>query len=368
MEGQPRVAHLVIALDHGGLERCALLWTQGRNRRAPGSTGVICLDRPGPLATLLPGDSVTCLAANRNRFAWDRSAVSRLRRHLRERDIRILHSHNTAARFYAALAVRHLPVRHLYTDHGTNRHLTGWSNRLRTAFMRRHTHCYAAVSEPAARALLATGQTTPDALHLVSNGIPERTGPTHDLRQELGLPPDAFVLGFAGRLAPEKGLDRLLQVFPALPPDIHLVIIGDGPAATGLKWQCESLAGAGRIHFAGARMEARACLPAFDLFVLPSLSEGLPLALLEAMAEGVPVAATATGQCAQVLDGGALGLLLPPDAHTWPPLLAAERQAIRAGERAARCAAAQRRIAGTFSLDQTLDHYETLYRSLDSAL
>ncbi len=362
----PRVAQLVIALDHGGLERCVILWTGARNARLPGSTGVLCLDRAGPLAAGLPADALQVLNADRTRFPWDRQAVARLRRHLQANAIDIIHSHNTAARFYAALAVRGTRVKHLYTDHGTNPHLgRGWRDRLRLWMMDAHTDCRVAVSAPAARAL--AGRQPADAvaaIPIIPNGIDPAPIGDRLLREQLNLPHGAILLGYVGRLAPEKGVDRLLRAFAALPVHCHLAIIGDGPARDALQRQAATDVGPNRIHFTGASNEARLRMPAFDLLLLPSRGEGLPLVLLEAMAEGVPVAATRAGQCPQVLEDGALGLLLPDDESAWPALLATEIEAIRAGRRKATRDAARRHIAATYSLDRTLHRYEAHYREL----
>jgi glycosyltransferase involved in cell wall biosynthesis len=101
-----------------------------------------------------------------------------------------------------------------------------------------------------------------------------------------------------------------------------------------------------------------------DLFVLPSRSEGLPMGLLEAMAAGVPVAATDVGANREVIDDGACGLLLPDDEALWPAVLEAAL-ADRVGL-TARAERARERVATRYSMKSTLDEYERIYRRLTS--
>lgn len=132
---------------------------------------------------------------------------------------------------------------------------------------------------------------------------PGRFAPVAEARQrrrELGLPEDAWIAGFSGRLISSKGVDTLLQ---AAGPDTHVLVLGDGPERVRL----ESLAGP-NVTFAGAVRDPERWLPACDAFVFPSRTEALPNAVLEAMACGLPVAATRHGSTAEVLGDAGLHL------------------------------------------------------------
>src|SRR5262249_54390261 len=130
----------------------------------------------------------------------------------------------------------------------------------------------------------------------------------------LGLPEDAFVLGTVGRVVAEKDHALLLRAAaPLVSERVRLVVIGDGPLLAGLRAQAAMLGSrAAFIHLAGARLDAGRLYPAFDAFVLSSRTEGLPLALLEAMASGLPVVATAVGGIPGVVVDGQTGRLVPP--------------------------------------------------------
>jgi len=130
------------------------------------------------------------------------------------------------------------------------------------------------------------------------------------IRERFGLPADARIAIFAGRLAPEKRLDRLIEIWPAVRatcPDALLLVVGAGPEEPVLR----RTAGQG-VWFAGATEDVVAYLQASDVFVLPSDAEGLSLAMLEALSTGLAVVATAVGGAGDVIAHGANGLLIPP--------------------------------------------------------
>ncbi|MGC8669483.1 MAG: glycosyltransferase family 4 protein [Chthonomonadales bacterium] len=115
------------------------------------------------------------------------------------------------------------------------------------------------------------------------------------MRASFGIPPDARVLGTVGRLVPVKGQTYLIEALPAIlgsVPNAHLVLVGDGPLRQDLEHQATRLGVASRVHFAGLREDVASCLADFDLFVLPSLNEGMGRVLVEAMAMRLPVVAS----------------------------------------------------------------------------
>jgi glycosyltransferase involved in cell wall biosynthesis len=376
-----RVIHLVIALEPGGLERLVVDWTNARNRQQPDSTWVACLDAAGPLAGEVEGGRVHVLSARRGRRPWDRAAVRELRALLvRAADGAervVIHSHNLAAQQYAVLAARPAGVRHVYTQHGANRHLLGALDRVRSRVLAALTDVLVAVSEPTAASMVSAQWLPRRRITVVPNGVamppPSDAAARAAARARCGLPPEAFVIGSVGRLDPVKAYDRLLRAFAALAgnsrtrnqepgtknQELLLLLLGDGPERARLESLARDLGIAGATRFAGFRPEARRLLPALDLFVLSSRSEGMPVALLEAMAAGVPAAVTDAGSCREVVDDGRAGFVLPADDSAWPGLLRgwiADESARRA---LARAGAA--RVRQHYSAEATLSRYETLY-------
>jgi glycosyltransferase involved in cell wall biosynthesis len=141
--------------------------------------------------------------------------------------------------------------------------------------------------------------------------------PQGDIRHELALPSDARIVLAAGRLSPEKGYDDLLRAFDDVAremPQTHLLLAGSGGLEPELRALSARLATHTHVHFLGFRKDMHSLFRQADVFALSSLSEGLPNVVLEAMALGVPVAATRVGGLPEVIDDGETGLLVPPQA------------------------------------------------------
>jgi glycosyltransferase involved in cell wall biosynthesis len=133
--------------------------------------------------------------------------------------------------------------------------------------------------------------------------------------RRLGLPEGPFTVGTVANLTPKKDQGTLIAAMVLLRervPDPRLVIIGDGPSRPLLEDQVRSLGLHGSVLFAGVRDDVPELLPALDVFSLSSLHEGLPIALLEAMAAGVPPVVTAVGGIPEVVTHERDGLLVPP--------------------------------------------------------
>jgi glycosyltransferase involved in cell wall biosynthesis len=135
------------------------------------------------------------------------------------------------------------------------------------------------------------------------------------IRRSLGLEPGMTVVGTLCRLEAIKGVEELLDAFLAVAPRrprAHLMIAGDGPLRAMLLERIAAHPAGTRAHLSRDWVAAEELLPALDLFVLASRNEGMGRALVEAMAIGVPVVATAVGGVPDLLAGGAAGLLVPP--------------------------------------------------------
>ncbi len=265
------------------------------------------------------------------RHSYDPRALGDLRRALatalRSPRPDVLVGHDYKANLYLALAASGsgLPraaVVHGYTAEDTKvRFFEAVDRRvLRTA------DAVVAVS-PATADALAGGGIPRDRLHVVENGVAvdrvagEARAARAAVRAAWGVAEGDVVVLALGRLSPEKGhavlLDAFAQARRDRPGREVLVLVGDGPSRVGLEVEASRLVSlgllrAGDVRFEGWRADPWACLGAADLLALPSLREGLPLALLEAMAAGVPVVATRVGGVPEALDDGRCGILVPP--------------------------------------------------------
>jgi glycosyltransferase involved in cell wall biosynthesis len=179
-------------------------------------------------------------------------------------------------------------------------------------------------------------------------------------RKALGLPENAFVFGIVATLRSWKGHADLVDAFSRLDhPDFHLVIAGDGPQRPFLE---ERIAGKGRIHMLGHREDVPQVLEALDCFVLPSYAnEGVPQALLQAMAMGLPLITTRVGAIEEVVSEGVNGVFVPP--RDVSALAAAMKSLSQDREKQRRLGQAGRRLAEErFSIERMLDAMERVFR------
>ena len=154
---------------------------------------------------------------------------------------------------------------------------------------------------------------------VIPNGIPPAQlvlNQRPETRMELGLAQDGILVLSVGRLVYQKGHEYLIQAMPAVVrhfPAVQAVICGEGPLRSQLETQINRLDLEAHVHLLGNRMDIVRYLCAADIFVLPSRWEGLPVALLEAMAAGLPVVATRVEGVEEVVQGDDQGRLIPPE-------------------------------------------------------
>ncbi len=154
-----------------------------------------------------------------------------------------------------------------------------------------------------------------DNLHLIPNGVPDPASDSVDVAALLGLAPATPCIGFIGRLSAEKAPDAFLRVawlVSKTHPEAAFVVIGNGPMRTSLAASAEAFGIAGNVHFLGERDDVPALMRSLSLVIVPSHAEGMPLALMEAMAAGVPVIATAVGGIPELIEHERSGLLVGP--------------------------------------------------------
>ncbi|NOT33973.1 MAG: glycosyltransferase family 4 protein [Candidatus Eisenbacteria bacterium] len=224
----------------------------------------------------------------------------------------LIHAHDARSHGIAllarALGARVPVVVSRRTDAAIGR---GWASRLK---YRGPVARWLAVSEAVAAKLRAAGVDA-DRIAVVASGIEHRpAGGAAVARATLGVAPDARVIGTVAALTPEKGHEVLLEAAVRVcrrEPRARFVWIGEGPERARLVARRDALGLAAHVMFAGAHRDARALMPGFDLLVAPSRIEGLGTAVLEAMADGVPVVASAVGGLRELIRNRETGRSVP---------------------------------------------------------
>jgi glycosyltransferase involved in cell wall biosynthesis len=222
---------------------------------------------------------------------------------------------------------------------------------------------FAAISADIERQWLALG-VPPERMARTRSGVDAehyRPGPS---AVEASLPPRPRVV-FTGRLHPQKNLDLLLDAWPevARRTPAHLVLVGDGVERPRLVAKAEALGVADRVHFAGAVPDAAEYLRAADVFVLPSVAEGMSNSLLEAMASGLPSLASAIGGNEDLLGDGRAGRLVPiGDVSAWADAIV---QLLGNMDHARSLGTTARKLVETtYAMPVVMDDYLRLYRRL----
>lgn len=253
----------------------------------------------------------------RLRGRFDADGIQQIRDFLQKRQVRVVHCHGYKADAYGWLASRRLPVARIATCHGWTAH-TGavriYEALDKSVFLRAF-HRVIAVSGPIQKGLLRRGHRK-NKIVLIPNGLDLSRFPFRQGRASgpLGVPARKEIIVSVGRLSPEKGHVHLLHAAGSVlreRPEALFVLVGAGLEEKVLARLADDLGVADRVLLAGARSDVSEVLAQCDVFVNPSLKEGLPMAVLEAMAVGVPVVATSVGDVPEVVKDGETGLLVP---------------------------------------------------------
>jgi glycosyltransferase involved in cell wall biosynthesis len=222
-------------------------------------------------------------------------------------------------------------------------------------FTSSHLSAHVAVGDRVARRVEELVALPPRSVTTIYNGVPDiQLEPT-------ARPFDSPILGSLGRLDRQKGYDVLLRALMEV-PDAALVLVGDGSARVRLEAMTSELGLSDRVLFTGWDPNPRRWLTAFDVFVLPSRFEGLPLAIVEAMLARLPVVATDVGSVAEAVTHNVTGLLVQPDDGV--ALARALRSLLENSGRTSRMGAVGREHALRFTPAAMARSYERLYQEL----
>ena len=362
---QARIVQVIPSLRMGGLENVALRLVE---HLAPLAVQTVVTPAgTGPLASRVPvGVSVFPLGETHGPNRWNALRMARLFRKLRPD---IVHTRNwTCIDAIIGARLAGVPVV-IHGEHGREAADPEGRNSRRKQVRRILSPFvteFVTVSRDLARWLVEQVRVPAPKVRTIYNGVDTERfvpGDRAAARQALGIPADWVVAGTVGRLDPVKDQVGLIRAF-AQTKDTGksaLVIAGNGPSQGQLEAVIKELGAGERVRLLGERDDVPTVLRALDVFVLPSLGEGISNAILEAMATGLPVIATRVGGNSELVLDGITGRLIEPRR----PEVLAEALATYLGD-AARArshgAAARERAVDEFGLERMLTGYATLYR------
>jgi glycosyltransferase involved in cell wall biosynthesis len=367
-EPRPVVLQVVLTLDVGGTER---LVVEICRRLHPRIVMAVCtLDAPGIWADELSSRGIKVVALNRQP-GFRPSLALRLGQIASDCHARLVHCHHYSPFVYGSLATLIRPgLRMVFTEHGRLSDGPPLPKRqLVNPILGRLPDATVAVSSALRETMIAEGFPggRVDVLH---NGIDPGPSPTavdrQARRRRFGLPEQGVVVGTIARLDPVKDLDTLIAAGALLRkthPDLTLAIVGDGAERNNLEHAARRHGMADAIRFFGQRHDARALLSAFDVYVNSSISEGISLTILEAMAAGLAVVATRVGGTPEVVRDGETGLLVPPRS---PAAIADAVKKLIDNPMWHRDlgAAGRRTVEERFTIDRMVDRYAEIYSRL----
>ena len=311
------VAHVIGSLRVGGAERQLVNYLLAADKSAFRHT-VLCLTKPGDLVSVVrsAGVEVVTLPLRARSLPW---GLRRFAHWLEAHEVAVVHTHMFYAALYGRLAGLWARVPALVTtEHGKELWKKGWQVQIDRALSKR-TCRHIAVSRDGMRIRMERECVPAARIVCIPNGVsippdPDNAAGQALIRKELGLRQDQPVIGTVGRVVEAKGYPYLLEAFGLLRrdiPNLHWILVGDGPELAPLLERARAQGLEAAISSTGMRSDVADLLAAMDVFVMSSIREGLPIALLEAMAARRAIVVTDAGGMPEAIQDGRSGLVVP---------------------------------------------------------
>lgn len=363
--GKIKILHVIDSLGWGGMERVVIDVANNLDRARFEQT-ICCISRRGEAAGLLR-DGVRCIDLGKGAQA-DYLIPLKLAQIIRRQQPNIVHSQSWSGVDAAIAQTMTRGARLIHSEHGRNLpHI--YAEPLKRRIARRCLYqkadaVFAVSTELRDYYCRETGFPA-ERMRVIPNGVDVRRIDEANqvgVREELGIAIDNFVIGTVARLDATKDTMTLARAFARMRKhnSLKLLIVGDGSERARLeRFAAESGLNAA-IIFTGARHDVPRLLSAMNVFALPSLSEGLPITVLEAMAARLPVVATNVGALSELIQDGVTGFLVEPQqdeamAERLIRLLTNREMAVAFGIEA------RHKVEREYSLDLMLRRYDDLY-------
>ena len=379
MENSDKTSPIPIMHIHGGGVLCGVathILTLIKALPTEQFTPELVLLRGGPVAEVANDMGIKPIVLG-SRFPGDPSAIWRLHSIFKERNIRLLHTHTLNGNFYGRLAAI-IPPRpkivtsvHTFLNRSISDFCTSPTKRKILLAQNKYMNQFSSriISPSFAVQKMLTDQGVPDSkLTVIPNGIEiEQDVNASELRKQYrnqwGIGDEQFVIGAVGRFVPQKNLASLIEILRRLSGDAdraRLMLIGDGPERAELEKTAKRLGIYNKVIFTGWQPRARDIMYAMDIFVLPSLEENFPYAVLEAMYAAKPVIAFDTGAMSELILNGETGFLAS-SANTEEMSSALVKLMNDDSLAATMGAAGRNRVREKFSLKTMSDQISSIY-------
>ena len=331
-----------------------------------------CLGPKEEMGKEIEGTGIEFIPLNKLRYnRFSLGIVLELYRLMKKKQIHVVRTHRYRSNLYGRLAafLAGVPVI-IASVHDNYRTDKRPKRRIMNRILSKITDKIVAVSEDVKEDIIRYDSIDPSKIEVIPNGIDvERFNPeknTTDIRKEFSLEEDDIVIGFIGRIVPAKGLEYLLNALPYLKEEfksIKLLIVGEGSLVEELKERAKKNNIFDNILFIGRRRDIPEILASINIFVMPSIAEGLPNALLEAMAMGKPIVTTEVGGIPEIVKNGFNGLLVPPRdtlslSKAIKELISNDRLAAKLGQ------AARDLVHDNLSIKAIAQKWQSLYLSI----
>lgn len=357
-----RIVQLLESLNVGGLERLAVDLAVAQ-KAAGHQPAIYCVFQAGALAPEAEAAGIPVTAFHK-RIGVSLKTALQIARQLRRDSVQVVHTHNSSIHHYGVLAAwfARVPVV-VNTRHGLGTlHIHPRQERYFRAMMP-FTDAVVFVCEDGRRFFVQHRGIPNRKTRVILNGVPLEKFLAHPAAP--GSLSSRIRFGTVGRMVPAKAHSILLEAFALLAPRVphaELCIVGYGPLYEKIAAQLHRLNLAGRVTLQGLSLDTPRILSQFDVFVLSSISEGLPVVILEAMAAGLPLVSTQVGGVPEVAPEGSVAWYCSPGAPE--PLAQAMYQAAVSGDLALRGQTARQIAVARFSISQMWQNYEALFLEL----
>ena len=308
-----RIGYVIWSLELGGAEQVVMRLAAGMKARGH-EVAIFTLNAPGVYAPEMEAQGIPVVPMHKQ-GAYDIAVIGRLAKAIRQRRCDVVHTHLWGAGLWGRLAARLAGVPVILAHEHGMQPWRGTGHFLADRLLMSVTDRVLFASEQVREDYLARTGAKSGRCLVLPNGVEcaPWTETRAEVRAALGWAPQERIVLSVGRLSPEKGYVDLLQAFTIVSrrlPGVRLVLVGDGEQADALRGLGAQLGLNSQIVFAGRRTDVRRWLAGADVYVQPSRREGLPLAVLEAMAAGLPVVVTRVGDLEQLTREGTLGRLV----------------------------------------------------------